>query len=108
MQAERRSAFETGICEACADEQPSFDGTVAAALPRSAADRAPIVPVSERAARRVPWERAVFGYSRDIQHLRRQLVSRQWRTAERLELKSVINRLLRRFLEWLDRIYDTC
>jgi hypothetical protein len=57
---------------------------------------------------RVPWERALFGYSRDIQHLRRQLVARRLRTAERLELTSVIDRLWRRFLERLDRIYDTC
>jgi hypothetical protein len=58
--------------------------------------------------RRVPWERALFGYSRDMQHLRRQLSSRRLRAAERLELKSVIDRLWRRFLERLDTIYDTC
>jgi hypothetical protein len=58
--------------------------------------------------RRVPWERALFGTSRDIQHLRRQLIARRLRAAERLELKSVINRRWRRFLERLDRIYDTC
>ena len=57
---------------------------------------------------RVPWERALFGYSRDIQHLRRQLVARRLRAAERLELKSVIDRLWRRYLERLDTIYDTC
>lgn len=58
--------------------------------------------------RRVPWERALFGYSRDIRHLRRQVASRRLRAAERLELKSVINRLWRRFLMRLDTIYDTC
>ena len=58
--------------------------------------------------RRVPWERALFGYSRDIQHLRRQLASRRLRAAKRLELTSVIDRLWRRFLEQLDTIYDTC
>ena len=58
--------------------------------------------------RRVPWERALFGYSRDIQHLRRQLASRRLRAAKRLELTSVIDRLWRRFLERLDTIYDTC
>jgi hypothetical protein len=57
---------------------------------------------------RVPWERVLFGYSRDIQHLRRQLASRRLRAAERLELTSVIDRLWRRFLERLDTIYDTC
>ena len=58
--------------------------------------------------RRVPWERALFGYSRDIQHLRRQLASRRLRATERLELTSVIDRLWRRYLERLDTIYDTC
>jgi hypothetical protein len=58
--------------------------------------------------RRVPWERALFGYSRDIQHLRRQLASTRLCADERLELKSVIDRLWRRFLERLDTIYDTC
>ena len=57
---------------------------------------------------RVPWERALFGYSRDIQHLRRQLVARRLRADETLELNSVIDRLWRRFLERLDTIYDTC
>jgi|EP01047_Picozoa_sp_COSAG01_P116470 hypothetical protein len=57
---------------------------------------------------RVPWERALFGYSRDIQQLRRQLASTRLRADERLELTSVIDRLWRRFLERLDRIYDTC
>jgi hypothetical protein len=59
-------------------------------------------------SQRVPWERALFGYSRDIQHLRRQLVARRLRTAERLELNTVIDRLWGRFLERLDTIYDTC
>ena len=58
--------------------------------------------------RRVPWERALFGYSRGIQHLRRQLASQRLQVTERLELKLVIDRLWRRFLEQLDRIYDTC
>ena len=58
--------------------------------------------------RRVPWERALFGTSRDIQHLRRQLVARRLRADERLELNTVIDRLWRRFLERLDTIYDTC
>jgi preprotein translocase subunit SecA len=57
---------------------------------------------------RVPWERARFGYSRDIQYLRRQVASRRLRAAERLVLKSVIDRLWRRYLERLDTIYDTC
>ena len=58
--------------------------------------------------RRVPWGRALFGTSRDIQHLRRQLVARRLRADERLELNTVIDRLWRRFLERLDTIYDTC
>ena len=58
--------------------------------------------------RRVPWERALFGTSRDIQHLRRQLASQRLQAAERLELTSVIDRLWRRLLERLDTIYDTC
>ena len=58
--------------------------------------------------RRVPWERALFGYSRDIQHLRRQLASRRSQADKRLELMLVIDRLWRRFLERLDTICDTC